>query len=339
MGSSSTPRDSSPLRVLCCSGSLEGGGSERQLWQLASKLNREEFSPSVYLLYRRGHYIEQLPRDVSVTAFWDSFDESKRYWPGQIRRLQIEHLANVIRDQRIDVVYDRTFHMTLVTAAAASRAGVGRVSVIVSPPSADFQKSRERFRILKKRLLARAYRQSGCVTIAVSDEVADDAAQVLSTRSQSSSDDPKSSRHRGREEVRRLEIRFQKLIWFPQRQQHFRALRVVGRLSREKGQRLAIHALKRLTSDLSVPMEMDIVGDGPDRVELEQLASELGVRKLVKFHGFQPNPFALIAAATAVCIPSEHEGLPNVALETMVIGRPLVATDCSGSLRDLIGEE
>ena len=330
---SSAANTNRPLRVLCCSGSLEGGGSERQLWQLASQLDRKRFTPGVYLLYRRGHYIEQLPKDVSVTGFWSEFDESQRYWPGQIRRMQIRHLAKVIREQRIDVVYDRTFHMTLVTAAAASRAGVPRVSVIVSPPSADFQKSRERFRFFKKRLLTSAYRRPGCVTIAVSEEVADDAAAfyVLARSQIQVLPNPVDFEAvRAAATVPTTEI---------QKAPVERGVRivVVGRLSHEKGQRLALEALKCANMQRADPIYLDIVGDGPDRAELEQLASQLGIREQVTFHGFLSNPYPMIRDSRLLCIPSEHEGLPNVVLEAMALGTAVVATDCSGSLRTLIG--
>jgi glycosyltransferase involved in cell wall biosynthesis len=113
---------------------------------------------------------------------------------------------------------------------------------------------------------------------------------------------------------------------------------VVGRLSREKGQRLALEALKLASEKRTQPLYLDIVGDGPDRFELEQLASQLGIRKQVVFHGFLPNPYALIRQSQLLCIPSEHEGLPNVALEAMALGTAVVATDCSGALRSLIGD-
>lgn len=321
-----------PLRVLCCSGSLEGGGSERQLWQLASKLDRQRFSPSVYLLYRRGHYIEQLPEDVGVTAFWSEFDEGQRYWPGQIRRMQVRHLAKAIRDLKIDVVYDRTFHMTLVTAAAATRARVPRVSVIVSPPSADFQKSHEGFRYFKKRLLAAAYRQPGCVTIAVSDEVADDAAAFYGV-------------NRSLIRVLPNPVDLELVQALAQRTDSSYSsiasgtrIIVVGRLSREKGQRLALEALQVANSRSDKHIHLDVVGDGPDRAELERTAQRLGIGERVTFHGFVSNPYPMIQKSHLLCIPSEYEGLPNVALEAMVLGTAVVATDCSGSLRTLIGD-
>ncbi len=56
-----TAAQSARCRVLACSGSLDGGGSERQLWQLVTHLDRQRYAPEVYLLYRRGPYLAQLP--------------------------------------------------------------------------------------------------------------------------------------------------------------------------------------------------------------------------------------------------------------------------------------
>lgn len=331
--SSAAKANGRPLRVLCCSGSLEGGGSERQLWQLASQLDRKLFAPSVYLLYRRGHYIEQLPSDVCVTAFWSAYDESQRYWPGQIRSMQIRHLARVIREQQIDIVYDRTFHMTLVTGPACQRAGVPRVSVIVNPPSADFQKSRERFRSFKKWLLAAAYRQAGSQTIALSEEVAEDAVAfygLLRSQIQVLRNPVDIEAVRTAASLQATEVRSDAV------ERRVR-IAVVGRLARQKGQRLALEALKLANLHRPQPIYLDIVGDGPDRAELERMAADLGIDKQVRFHGFLPNPYAIIRDACSLCIPSEYEGLPNVALEAMALGTPVVATDCCGSLRTLIG--
>lgn len=320
-----------PLRVLCCSGSLDGGGSERQLWQLACKLDRNSFTPSIYLLYRRGPYVDQLPTDVGLRAFWDDFDEHQRFFPGRIRRLQIAHLASVLRELRTEVVYDRTFHMTLITSAAARRARVPRVSVIVSPPSADFQNSRERFRWLKRSLLQRAYGEKGAVTVAVSDDVADDAAKFYRIdrsriRVLPNPVDIDAVRRAANAHVPEVRVTDAPRIV------------VVGRLSREKGQRLAIAAFSAALRETSTKMELDIVGDGPDRAELQRTVAELGLEDRVHFHGFLTNPYPYIRAARALCIPSEHEGLPNVALEAMAMGTNVIATNCSGALQTLLGK-
>ena len=317
-----------PLRVLCCSGSLQGGGSERRIWQLASRLDRALFMPTVYLLYNRGTFRQRLPSDVTVESFWDEFDEKERYWPGQIHRHQVAHLVKVIQQHEIDVVFDHTFHMTLITGPAARRAGLPRVSVIVSPPSSDFQRSRERFKFLKKRMLAAAYRQQGCLTLAVSEDTARDAVrfyhlQPENVRAVPNPIDITAVRLAAGSASRPFETANQLKIV------------VVGRLSQEKGQAIALNALQLAQRD---DISIDIIGDGPDRSQLQEQSRQLGIEKRVHFHGFLENPYSYIKAAQILCIPSHYEGLPNVALEAMALGTGIVATNCCGSLRKLIGD-
>ena len=115
---------------------------------------------------------------------------------------------------------------------------------------------------------------------------------------------------------------------------------VVGRLSPEKGQRTAIEAHAQLCARRPQQFfELTLVGDGPDRQALLELAAQLGVQSSVRFVGYQSNPYAWMAASDLICIPSIYEGLPNVALEAMCLSIPLVASDCSGSLRELLGSQ
>ena len=60
-----------PQRVLFAIGSLEGGGAERQMVEILKHLDRSRFSPSLYLVNRRGELLDELPQDVSVCAFSD----------------------------------------------------------------------------------------------------------------------------------------------------------------------------------------------------------------------------------------------------------------------------
>ncbi len=323
-----------PHRVLCCSGSMEGGGSERQLWQMICHLDRQRFSPHLYLLYRRGVYLEQLPSDVGVDAFWDSYHKeqfkSLPFLPTQIRKKQIEHLHNIIVQNGTQVVYDRTFHMTLITAAACRRAGIPRASVIVSPPGKDFQQSRERFRWFKKRLLAAAYRDRRSLTIAVSQAVAEDAAKFYRLPSNLIRVMPSPV------DIELVRLKSQQTSQLPAPRGKQRVVSI-GRLSSEKGHRLLLDAIQRTQNVSSEKWHLDILGDGPERPHLESYARQLGVAQQVSFHGFQSNPYPWIARASLVCISSSYEGLPNVALESMAIGTGLVATRCSESLELLIG--
>jgi glycosyltransferase involved in cell wall biosynthesis len=304
------------------------------LWQLATNLDAARFDPEIYLLYRKGIYLSRLPEQTRVHAFWTDFKPGQFFLPGQVHRKQVAHLAQVIHERRIDIVYDRTFHMTLITAAACRRTRTPRLSVIVSPPSRDFVHSRERFKWIKRRLLANAYRDPLCSVLTVSDAVAEDAMAFYKLpreklQTVTSPIDVDAVQRAAKIEATEIRCVDNPVL----------RLAVVGRLSAEKGQRLAIEALAALQPQRAkLRVELDIVGDGPEREPLERLCKTLGIEQQVRFWGFMENPYPLIAQAGLLIIPSVYEGLPNIALEALSLGTPILATDCSGSLRELMGD-
>jgi glycosyltransferase involved in cell wall biosynthesis len=78
-----------------------------------------------------------------------------------------------------------------------------------------------------------------------------------------------------------------------------------------------------------------IVGDGPQRAELERLAASLGCADRVSFLGQRPDVPRLLTGMDAFVLPSLWEGLPYALLEAGLAGLPVVATDVPGN-RDLI---
>ena len=109
----------------------------------------------------------------------------------------------------------------------------------------------------------------------------------------------------------------------------------VGRLVPSKGFDVLLHAHARVRRD-GLDHHLVIVGEGPMRGELERLTDRLGVRSSVHLPGFSPNPWALMKAADAFILPSWFEGLSLVVLEALGIGTPVVATDCPGGPSDLL---
>jgi len=82
---------------------------------------------------------------------------------------------------------------------------------------------------------------------------------------------------------------------------------------------------------------LHIVGDGPDREALQRRADEQECASSIRFHGFLDNPYSLIKESDLLLLPSEYEGLPNVVLEAMALGTPVLATRCSDSLLKIFG--
>ncbi len=100
------------------------------------------------------------------------------------------------------------------------------------------------------------------------------------------------------------------------------ALGIVGALTGEKGQEVAVTALRDLPADV----KLVLIGDGPDRQRIEETARSLGVSERVVLAGFRPDTGGLWPAFDLALAPSRHEGLGTAVLEAMAAGVPVVAS-------------
>lgn len=110
---------------------------------------------------------------------------------------------------------------------------------------------------------------------------------------------------------------------------HDRAVGFIGRLSPEKGPDLFVSSFSMLASQLN-NVKGVIVGDGPLRKELNQLVSRLGLEDTVEFCGFVEEIGDIYSALDLVVISSRSEVFPNVLLEAVSAGVPVVATRVGG---------
>ena len=101
----------------------------------------------------------------------------------------------------------------------------------------------------------------------------------------------------------------------------------VGNLVAGKGHDLAIRSVVRLDA-----VELLIVGTGPERASLQQLARDVGIGSRVHFTGeLKPEQMATVySAADLLVLASSNEGWPNVVLEALACGTPVVATNVGG---------
>ncbi len=103
----------------------------------------------------------------------------------------------------------------------------------------------------------------------------------------------------------------------------------VGRLSAEKGLKYLLTACAELVSS-GVPLRALIIGEGPQRNELEQLSQELGLGDRVVFVGFQEDVAQWLPCMDVFVLPSLTEGTPMALLEAMAYGIPAVASAVGG---------
>lgn len=103
----------------------------------------------------------------------------------------------------------------------------------------------------------------------------------------------------------------------------------IGRLSPEKGQIYLLKAFKEVLVHYDRAILM-LVGDGYELEYLKKWVIDNGISERVKLAGYQSNALDYIADSNVVVIPSLSEGIPNVALEAMMMKIPVIATNVGG---------
>ncbi len=115
-----------------------------------------------------------------------------------------------------------------------------------------------------------------------------------------------------------------------------RTIVCAGRLVPQKNFELAIQAFARI--DRRLDARLLILGDGERRLSLETLVDRLGLNHRVQFAGHVPDIRPTLARASLFLLSSRYEGYPAVLIEALAAGVPVVATDCSPALAEIISE-
>ncbi len=108
----------------------------------------------------------------------------------------------------------------------------------------------------------------------------------------------------------------------------------VGRLAPQKDYPTLLRAFAEV--ERSRAARLVILGQGPERESLLELAARLGIGDRVDLPGFDVNPFRYMARASVFVLSSKYEGFPTVLPEAMACGAPVVSTDCPSGPSEML---
>jgi N-acetylgalactosamine-N,N'-diacetylbacillosaminyl-diphospho-undecaprenol 4-alpha-N-acetylgalactosaminyltransferase len=104
----------------------------------------------------------------------------------------------------------------------------------------------------------------------------------------------------------------------------------IGRMQSQKNHKLMIDAMK------SIDAKLYIIGDGELKSELQQQIVQNSLQNKVILLGRQSNPYSFLAQADCFVFSSNYEGFPNVLLEALACGLPVISTDCQSGPREIL---
>ena len=109
----------------------------------------------------------------------------------------------------------------------------------------------------------------------------------------------------------------------------------VGKLIPLKGWSRMLEIQKKLL-DNNINAQFFLIGDGPQRKELEQKADEFGITDDITFTGYLSNPYAVISRCKLYVCASEREGYSTAAVESILAGTPVCTVDVGG-MKEILG--
>jgi glycosyltransferase involved in cell wall biosynthesis len=309
------------IPILHFSNALARGGAEEHILTLLRGLNRIDFrlhlvcTPTVAKLLAKD-----LPPDVEVFPL-------ALHKPQQVKAAF--ELSGILRQKRIQILHSHLFYASLFASP------VGRLSGV--PVIVETTHVREQWRQgwLKSRFFVdRAVGR--CVThyIAVSQANADylekgkglppEKIHVIRNGSDL-------SRFRARGDSENLRARLGLTVDAP-------ILLVAGRLEPQKGHSVLLEALPNIRRRFPQVCAV-FAGEGALESQLQKQVESLGLQECVKFVGFQRNMQEWYSLADVKVLPSFFEGLPLVAVESLAVGTPVVATAVDGTPEIVVNEQ
>ncbi|SOC41230.1 glycosyltransferase [Salinicoccus kekensis] len=286
---------------------MGGGGAARTLLNIINNIDRTQFAPLLVTLDREGGYEEYVAADVPFIKLG-----TKRL------RGAVTRLAEVIREERPDIVFSTIPNYNIVALLATKLSRTPAVNVVREAAYLGGTVKED----AKLRFAGFLYRRAARV-IALSEGVKENIIKRYKVNSD------KIDIIYNPVDVEGIQALMGQDDIEPGHQAVFhsggKVIITAGRFHRDKDQKTLLEAFKPVQEELPGTRLM-ILGEGELEAELKQQAEDLGIADAVHFTGFRRNPYAYFAQSDLFVLSSVREGFGHVLTEALATGTPVVST-------------
>jgi glycosyltransferase involved in cell wall biosynthesis len=301
---------------------LGGGGAENQFLETVSRIHAAGHEVLCYLSEQKGGRYDVLRgRGVKIEI-------SEHGGEGRDTLKSMFQLRRLISDRGPDILHSYLTYSTFLSAAAL--VGHGRRPFFVATDFSSPERVLDEVSLgfVKKALMKWSYGKLDRF-VTTSSQVREEMLSldyVPSSKMRVIHEGLDLERYRPKEKAearRELSIPLERKV-----------ITVVGTLVERKGHVYLFEALRDVRGEFG-NLLLYVVGEGSFRETLERKARELGIAENVVFTGYRDDAPMFMNAADVFVLPSLYEGMPNVVMESMALGTPVITTGQYGAL-DLI---
>lgn len=297
--------------------SVNGGGAERAMLVFGDQLIKRGFSVELVVASLEGALRDRIPPGVEVVNLNQ---------PRMLRALP--KLTQYLIKRKPCALFSTITHANIAASCAARCTGFQN-PLIVRQSNAPISECKTTLASrVAIRLIPHAYRLAQGI-IAVSQGVKDELLilqpslesriQVIPTPVLT-------------DEIRAMGEEMPSHPWFAD--SRVPVIVSAGRLKKHKGMLDLVRAFARVRRRTQA--RLLILGEGSDRARIEAEVEKLGISEDVALPGYMYNPFSSMNRAALFVLASHYEGLPNVLIQAMAFGTPVVSTDCKSGPSEIL---
>jgi glycosyltransferase involved in cell wall biosynthesis len=302
---------------------MEMGGAERCVLNIIKGLDKNKFEVSLVLAKRVGPLIKEIPPQTPVFDFKTT----------HVRNILLK-LVKYLKQEKPDIVLSAISHINFVSILAIMLSGTKTKLVVTERTT--FSRVSATVPKLSHRLIARFvfpvlmklfYLRADSI-VGVSKGVARDLSKIIG-------ESDKITFIYNPLNIELISKLSEDLPEYPFiRDPRIPVILAAGRLVRAKDYPTMIKAFSLVCKEK--PSYLVILGVGEEKGNLEKLAGELGIESRVFLLGVKNNPYGYMADADVFVLSSTREGFPNVIVESMACGTPVISTDCQSGPNEII---